>query len=125
MSKKHFLVNCVIAGLFALLTFLFWSFGNRQTAEPPWPKQVSGISFSPLRLGNDPATGEYPSREEIAADLDLLAGKVRTVRTYGVGGTLAEVPQLARERKMGVALGAWLTADEAQAWRNRRRRCRS
>ncbi len=109
MNRKIRPLNLLIGGVFAAATVLFWALGNRPASEPPWPAQVVGMSFSPLRMGSDPTAGEFPSREEIAADLSLLAGKVKTVRTYGVGGTLAEIPELARDLKMAVALGAWLT----------------
>ncbi len=38
----------------------------------------------------------------------LLEGRVNAVRTYSVGGTLADVPELAEQHDINVALGAWL-----------------
>jgi len=114
MARKTRPLNLFIGGLFAAVTVVFWALGNRPTAEPPWPSQVAGMSFSPLRMGSDPEAGEFPTREEIAADLALLAGKVKSIRTYGVGGTLAEIPELARDHRMSVALGAWLTGNPEQ-----------
>ncbi len=111
MWKGSRLVNGGVAAAFAAITIGFWALGNRPSAEPPWPSQVAGMSFSPLRMGEDPAEGEFPTREEIDADLSLLAGKVRSIRTYGVGGTLAEIPALARRHGMTVTAGAWLTAN--------------
>ncbi len=114
MARKIRPLNLFIGALFAAVTVAFWALGNRPTAEPPWPAQVAGMSFSPLRMGNDPEAGEFPSREEIAEDLALLAGKVKSIRTYGVGGTLADIPELARGHRMSVALGAWLTGNQEQ-----------
>lgn len=114
MPKKVRPLNLLIGGAFAALTVAFWALGNRPAAEPAWPSQVEGMSFSPLRMGSEPEAGEFPTREEIAADLALLAGKVKSIRTYGVGGTLADIPELARGHRMNVALGAWLTANQEE-----------
>lgn len=111
---KHALFNLWIIVVIAVVTVSLWAAANRPVAEPPWPPQVAGMSFSPLRLGNDPAVGLYPTREEIEFDLQLLKGKVRSIRTYGVGGTLADIPDLAEPYGMTVTLGAWLTANPVQ-----------
>jgi exo-beta-1,3-glucanase (GH17 family) len=50
-------------------------------------------------------------REVIVADLKLLAGKVRCVRTYTVGEGLDQVPLIARELGLRVMLGLWISAD--------------
>ena len=50
-------------------------------------------------------------REVIVADLKLLAGKVRCVRTYTVGEGLDKVPEIARELGLRVMLGFWISAD--------------
>ena len=52
-----------------------------------------------------------PTDTEIDADLQLLEGQVNAVRTYSVGGTLSDVPELADRHGLNVALGAWLDAD--------------
>lgn len=109
MKKKVARLNFIIVFGFAIATFLLWGWGNRPSAEPPWPSKVAGMSFSPLRLHNDPVAGDYPTEAEIAADLALLQGKVLAIRTYGLGGTLSSIPQLAEKHGMKVTLGAWLT----------------
>ena len=78
-----------------VLTLLLWWLVNRPGIEPPWPAQVAGVSFSPIRGDQDPTIGEFPSNAEIDADLALLAGDVRGVRTYTVQATMADVPRLA------------------------------
>lgn len=109
MKISAFRLNLLIAFGFGLATFLLWGWGNRPTTEPPWPAQVAGMSFSPLHLDNDPVEGKYPSEEQIDADLALLKGQVRAIRTYGLGGPLSEIPRLAARHGMQVTLGAWLT----------------
>ena len=103
--------SLLIAGLFATLTFAVWAYLNRPTPEPPWPKRIQGFAFSPFRASEDPTHFEMPTDAEIEADLQLLEGQVNAVRTYSVGGTLSDVPELADRHGLNVALGAWLDVD--------------
>jgi exo-beta-1,3-glucanase (GH17 family)/cellulose synthase/poly-beta-1,6-N-acetylglucosamine synthase-like glycosyltransferase len=100
--------SLLIAAVFASLTFAVWAYLNRPTREPPWPPVIQGFAFSPFRANEDPTHFEMPTDAEIDADLALLEGKVNAVRTYSVGSTLADVPELAEKHGLNVALGAWL-----------------
>jgi exo-beta-1,3-glucanase (GH17 family)/cellulose synthase/poly-beta-1,6-N-acetylglucosamine synthase-like glycosyltransferase len=100
--------SLLIAALFATLTFAVWAYLNRPTREPPWPTRIQGFAFSPFRAGEDPTHFEMPTDSEIDSDLALLEGKVNAVRTYSVGATLADIPELAERHGLNVALGAWL-----------------
>jgi exo-beta-1,3-glucanase (GH17 family)/cellulose synthase/poly-beta-1,6-N-acetylglucosamine synthase-like glycosyltransferase len=100
--------SLLIAAVFALLTFALWAYLNRPAREPPWPSVIQGFAFSPFRMNEDPTHNILPTVEEIDADLALLQGKVRAVRSYSVQGTLAQIPELAERREMNVAIGAWL-----------------
>lgn len=107
MSRANVLIIVAVA----TLTVALWAMLNRPGQEPPWPARIAGFSFSPMHMDEDPTEGRYPTIEEIAADLDLIAGRVDSVRTYTLEATLAEVPRLAGERGLKVALGVWLDAD--------------
>lgn len=111
MKKKEFWINLGLGAFFAVLTFMFWAVTNQPSSEPPWPSSVVGMSFSPLRMNHDPAQNIYPTLEEIEQDILLLSGKVHSIRTYGVGGTLGDIPTIARKYKLTVSLGAWLTSN--------------
>jgi exo-beta-1,3-glucanase (GH17 family)/cellulose synthase/poly-beta-1,6-N-acetylglucosamine synthase-like glycosyltransferase len=100
--------SLLIAAIFATLTFAVWALLNRPTTEPAWPKRIQGFAFSPFRAGEDPTHFQMPTDAEIDSDLALLAGKVNAVRTYAVGSTLSNVPELAEKYEINVALGAWL-----------------
>ena len=102
------LPSLLIAAVFALLTFAVWAYLNRPTHEPPWPTLIQGFAFSPFRANEDPTHHVLPTDAEIDSDLKLLEGKVRAVRTYSVQGTLAQIPELAEQRDMNVAVGAWV-----------------
>ena len=96
-----------------VLTLLLWWLVNRPGIEPHWPAQIAGVSFSPIRGDQDPTVGEFPTIEQIDADLALLAGDVVGVRTYTVQSTMAEVPRLAAAHGLSVTLGAWIN-DQAE-----------
>jgi len=98
----------LIAAAFAALTCAVWAFLNRPAAEPPWPAHIQGFAFSPFRTGEDPTHHVMPTDAEIDSDLKLLAGKINTVRTYSVDGSLGDVPQLAERHGINVAVGAWI-----------------
>jgi exo-beta-1,3-glucanase (GH17 family)/cellulose synthase/poly-beta-1,6-N-acetylglucosamine synthase-like glycosyltransferase len=102
------LPSLLIAAIFATLTFSVWAYLNRPAREPPWPARIQGFAFSPFRANEDPTHFEMPTDAEIDSDLALLEGKVNAVRTYSVGATLADVPELADRHGLNVALGAWL-----------------
>ncbi|MCP5155107.1 MAG: glycosyltransferase [Ectothiorhodospiraceae bacterium] len=76
-------------------------------APPPaaWSTPVAGLALSPLGRADDPLDGALPSSAALAADLDLLAGHTRGVRTYSLEGALAALPSLAAERGLTVTAG--------------------
>jgi len=102
------LPGLLIAAAFAALTCAVWAFLNRPAAEPPWPAHIQGFSFQPFHMGEDPTHLILPTDAEIDSDLKLLGGKINAVRTYGVNGSLADVPQLAERHGINVAVGAWI-----------------
>jgi exo-beta-1,3-glucanase (GH17 family)/cellulose synthase/poly-beta-1,6-N-acetylglucosamine synthase-like glycosyltransferase len=88
-----------------------WAWGNRPEAEPVWPDRIQGYAFSPYRDGQDATLGDFPTVEEIDADLALLQKSTRSVRTYSTDGSLGEIPRLAGRRGIKVALGAWISSE--------------
>jgi exo-beta-1,3-glucanase (GH17 family)/cellulose synthase/poly-beta-1,6-N-acetylglucosamine synthase-like glycosyltransferase len=107
MLKPSLWITLVIA----LMTALIWYLLSDAEDEPPWPQQILGFSFSPVRAGEDPTHDRYPSLAEINQDLALLADKTHAIRTYSVGGTFAEIPRLAAAHGLNVALGGWISGD--------------
>ncbi|MEJ2405567.1 MAG: glycosyltransferase [Candidatus Thiodiazotropha sp.] len=105
MLKPNLLITLAIA----LLTALIWYLLSDAEEEPPWPQVIQGFSFSPVRAGEDPTRNIYPTPEEIQQDLHLLADKTHAVRTYSVTSTYAEIPRLAAEEGLNVALGGWIS----------------
>jgi exo-beta-1,3-glucanase (GH17 family)/cellulose synthase/poly-beta-1,6-N-acetylglucosamine synthase-like glycosyltransferase len=113
MSAKTRLANFLVVAIFALLTFGLWAYWNRPTQEPAWPTVIrnGGFCISPYRNGKSPVNNDLPTIEEIDADLALLQGKARAVRTYSAVWPFSEIPALAANRGLNVTVGAWLDKD--------------
>ena len=115
-TPKLRLPALLIALAFALVTVGTWAWLNRPETEPEWPQVVWGFALSPYQPNQNAIKEDYPTREEIAHDLDLLKGKTKAVRTYTVSSTIGLVPELAAERGLNVTLGVWIDsrADRAE-----------
>ncbi|HET7203262.1 MAG TPA: glycosyltransferase [Steroidobacteraceae bacterium] len=105
------LSGLLIVALFAMVTVAAWGWANRPTPEPAWPRTIHGFAFQPYQKDQDAIAGEEPAVSEIAADLALLSGTTRAVRTYSTLGTLSSVPALAEPRDIQVMVGAWISYD--------------
>jgi exo-beta-1,3-glucanase (GH17 family) len=75
--------------------------------------EIQGIAYSPFRDCQNPNRMKFPSREQIAEDLDQLRHSTNAIRTYSSVGIQGEIPKLAHERGLRVSAGAWLGKDEA------------
>ncbi len=103
--------NLLIGLMVTSLTLSLWWLINRPESEPPWPAVIQGFSFSPMWEEHDPLQGRLPHPDKLNADLKLLAGKTHAVRTYTVDKVMGEIPRLAHQYGINVALGAWIDTD--------------
>ncbi len=111
MARRNLISNLAILLCIAAICAGGWAYFNRPVPVPDWPESVSGYSFSPFRAGEDPTQGIYPTLEQIRADVELLAEQTKRLRTYSVRDSLGEIPQIAQEYGMSVALGVWISRD--------------
>ncbi len=114
MSSRKFGLNLVVFVALAALFTGFWALYNRPVSVPDWPESISGFSFSPFRLNQNPQKDQFPSDDEIRSDLELVSRNTDNIRTYSVKGSLADIPRLAEELGMRVSLGIWIGPDEAE-----------
>ena len=85
-----------------------WNVTNQKQAVPDYIGEVSGLAFSPYQRGQTPEHNDYPSTEQVRADLALAAQVTSRIRTYTVAGPMADIPALAADYPLRVTLGAWL-----------------
>jgi len=111
------LSSILVAVVFAVLTVVGWAAFNQPSPEPRWPDRIRGVGFAPYRAHEDAMAGDQPTVEEVDEDLELLADRVRSVRTYSVDGVFAKIPELAEKHLLRVALGAWIDHDTDRSMR--------
>ncbi len=63
MSSRKIGLNLVVIVALAALFTGIWALYNRPVSVPDWPERISGLSFSPFRLNQNPQSGRYPSAE--------------------------------------------------------------
>ncbi len=78
-------------------------------------EKLKCVSYAPYhRPGQTPLEPDARiPREQIAADLEALAGITACVRLYSISQGLDQVPELARPLGLKVLLGAWIGYDKA------------
>jgi len=111
----------LLLALFAAASIAWWVAQGwpRAVAEPgaaPGDERIACLSYAPYRRpGQTPFDPEQRvSRQQIEADLRILATRTDCVRTYSIDQGLDQVPAVARELGMTVLLGAWLGRDRAR-----------
>jgi exo-beta-1,3-glucanase (GH17 family)/cellulose synthase/poly-beta-1,6-N-acetylglucosamine synthase-like glycosyltransferase len=97
--------------LAACLGFAVWATANRPAPAPDFDGRITGLAFSPFQRGQSPEAGTEPTDAQLRSDLALAAGVTDRIRTYGVGGSLGDIPALANRLSLRITLGAWLTRD--------------
>jgi exo-beta-1,3-glucanase (GH17 family)/glycosyltransferase involved in cell wall biosynthesis len=96
-----------IAALLASLNFGAWNWLNAPLELPEWEGRLAGVAYSGFQRDQDPTRGQFPTREELAADLARIAGVTDRIRTYSAVEN-REVVALARDYGIRVTVGAWL-----------------
>ncbi|HVM85845.1 MAG TPA: glycosyltransferase family 2 protein [Candidatus Binatia bacterium] len=87
---------------------------NRPVDEEPWQGDLNGLSYSAWRQDPNTLAKRAPTIDEIKQDLQLIAGKARSIRTYESTGVSAEIPALASAAALQVTAGAWIDTDPKQ-----------
>jgi exo-beta-1,3-glucanase (GH17 family) len=101
--------------LFSALLGLLWWYPNRPMLAdvPMQAARFNSISFAPFRDGQSPFTDTFPSAAEVDADLALVAGRTRAIRTYAAIGGDYDIAALAKKHGLKLWLGIWLGSDRA------------
>lgn len=96
----------------ALAAAALWVWFDRPvTVAESWNEPLASVSFAPFRRGQSPLTKVYPTPEQVAEDLDVVASRARGVRTYTSLEGMQVVPDLAAKLGLKVVYGAWLGSD--------------
>lgn len=108
------LAVCIAVGVALCQYGLWWQLGRglgQQHHSSPLidPDQCSikGFAYNGFQRHQSPFKGTYPTKDQLAADLDLVASMARGLRIYGTTDMPALLG-LAGERDLAVTAGAWL-----------------
>jgi exo-beta-1,3-glucanase (GH17 family)/cellulose synthase/poly-beta-1,6-N-acetylglucosamine synthase-like glycosyltransferase len=104
---RALVVALLVAVLVAALNFALWAVADRPTSVVPWDGQAAGFAYSPFQRYQDPLKDEFPTDQQVDADLALLAKHTHRIRLYS-SLQYAEVPRLAMKYHLDVLAGAWL-----------------
>ncbi|MDB5380807.1 MAG: glycosyl transferase, partial [Rhodospirillales bacterium] len=105
------MLHPVTLAMLALVTFAHlgtWWALNRPAQMVEFRGQVGGMAFAPYQRGQSAEGDRWPSADEIASDLRVVAPHTRTSRTYAVHGGLERIPELAAAQGLDlrIALGS-------------------
>lgn len=88
--------------------FAVWALVNQRVNERAWGGVINGLSYSGYREGD--AANRF-SNDEIERDMELLAGRVSSIRVYGVSDGLDRIVDAAQRHGININLGAWISTD--------------
>ncbi|MCW3475998.1 glycoside hydrolase family 17 protein [Limobrevibacterium gyesilva] len=105
----------LLAVLSALLVLLWWVPNRPRDAGPDLPDgKLNSVSFAPYRADQSPFDGTFPTAAQVDADMALLAGHVRAIRSYAAIEGAYDVAALAQKHGLKLWQGIWLGSDRAQ-----------
>ena len=106
---KAWAVRILVIAVAAMVTVAAWRAGNRPHEIPlSFDEPFASVSFAPYRWGESPISRDYPTPEEIDADLASLKGVTRGIRTYTASEGMDVVPAMAAKYGLEVIHSAWL-----------------
>ena len=115
MSRPTPWLAPLIAVLAGALLLAWWLPNRPRDAGPDVAGgKLASVSFAPYRPGQSPFKGIFPTTAQVDADLTLLAGQVRAVRTYAAIEGDYDVAALAAKHGLKLWQGIWLGSDRAQ-----------
>jgi cellulose synthase/poly-beta-1,6-N-acetylglucosamine synthase-like glycosyltransferase/exo-beta-1,3-glucanase (GH17 family) len=115
MKPSNIVASLIVLTAFALLTFGYWYHSNEKHNPDAWPSfREGGFAFQPFQANQDATNDEWPTEQEIEADLKLISTRAINIRTYSARGVMAAVPRLAAKHKLQVMVGAYFYPDDPE-----------
>jgi cellulose synthase/poly-beta-1,6-N-acetylglucosamine synthase-like glycosyltransferase/exo-beta-1,3-glucanase (GH17 family) len=109
MRFSNWLIGLAVAAMVAAAWFLL----NPTIDSDPFQGDLKSVSYAAWRQDSTSLEKREPTLDDIRADLELIAGKARSIRTYETSGINARIPQLAADLGLNVTAGAWIDEDKA------------
>lgn len=90
-----------------------WHLYSKPVALPAAADKLASVSLASFRDGQSPMNGQFPSREQVEADIQIIAAQVKGIRTYTADEGMEFVPALAEKYDLHLIQGGWLGRDQA------------
>jgi exo-beta-1,3-glucanase (GH17 family) len=105
----------IACGLLSILGFYLWGMPNRpQAADVTMPgAKFNSLSYAPYQAWQSPLSKSYPTAQQVAADLKLVAQQANGIRTYSAIEGNYDIGALAKQAGLKVWLGIWLSSNPA------------
>lgn len=97
----------LLAATIVALNFIVWQSLNPALDAPDFHGRVSGMAYNVFQRWDDPIKREFPTTDEVDADLAILAGYTNRIRTYS-SSEVPELPALAQRHGLRLTAGVWL-----------------
>jgi len=116
-TSKFSVARVIAFALFVLpivivANLAIWAAFNQPHEAEAWTGEIVGFSYSPYQRDQDPTKNQHPTQEQISRDLKLISGTVQAIRTYSAIRGQENIPELAAEDGLSVAVGAWISGDK-------------
>ncbi|WP_211090121.1 glycosyltransferase family 2 protein [Pseudothauera nasutitermitis] len=102
------LVASAIATLVALAQYELWQYLSRGAELIGNAHSIKGYAYTGFQRDQSPLRGTFPSREDVARDLELLARSSDAIRTYSVRDLPHQLTE-AGKLDMLITAGAWIS----------------
>ncbi|MBI5108436.1 MAG: glycosyltransferase [Rhodocyclales bacterium] len=106
-AAGRWLAALAIVALVLLTNLAAWRALNPPLAAPDAPPRVAGLAYNAFQRWESPLSLRFPTREELAADLRLMAPLSSRLRTYSAA-EFPELPALAQQFGLRLSMGVWL-----------------
>jgi len=104
--KKVFLYALLVIAISFLCVYLL---NLPEDAGEDIPQgKLNSLSFAPFRDGQNPLLLQFPTPDQIDADMKLMADKTHTIRTYSSTGGMKVIPELVRKYGLQMIQGGWI-----------------
>ncbi len=86
-----------------------WALVNQGAWQKPWGGKINSLSYSAWQASND---SSRLSDAQIVTDMQLIAGQASTIRLYGLSDGLDRIIPLAKDNKLNIFAGAWISPND-------------
>jgi exo-beta-1,3-glucanase (GH17 family) len=106
-STIGLIVGLLLAATLAVGNLVGWHAWHQPVAAPDAQGPIAGFAYNAFGRWDSPIEGKYPGNDTISADLAMLSGLTRRIRTYS-SSEFPDLPSIAARHGMKVTAGVWL-----------------